>query len=116
MSKPSPTSRTLELLRADGYSVQVVEKWLPWAKRRQDLFGCIDILAMKQGVLIGIQATSGVNHNARVVKSTGEPLLRVWLTVAKFEVISWSKRGKRGEVKRWEPRREELFLEDLPAL
>lgn len=64
----SPTQRTLAKLKADGYLCAVVEKWNPHAKIRQDLFGIIDVLGIKDGETIGVQATSGSNVSARVQK------------------------------------------------
>jgi hypothetical protein len=54
----SPTARSLAHLKALGYQAKVVEKWNPFAKIRQDLFGA-DILALKPGepVLV-VQATT----------------------------------------------------------
>lgn len=42
----SPTQRTLAECRKRGYTAQVVEKWNPHARIRQDLFGVIDIVAI----------------------------------------------------------------------
>lgn len=44
----SPTARSLAHLRELGCRVKVVEKWNPFAKVRQDLFGG-DLLALKAG-------------------------------------------------------------------
>jgi hypothetical protein len=64
----TPTQRSLAKLRADGYLVAVVEKWNPHAKIRQDLFGIIDLLAIRDGETLGVQTTSGSNVAARVAK------------------------------------------------
>jgi hypothetical protein len=45
----SPTQRTLAECRKRGWVCQVVEKWNPHARIRQDLFGCIDIVALVPG-------------------------------------------------------------------
>ena len=75
----SPTQRTLRHLRATGYPlVQVVERWNPRAKVRQDLFGIVDVLAVGSDI-VGVQATSGSNVAKRVAKLTASealPLLR----------------------------------------
>ena len=42
----TPTQRTLAECRRRGWTAAVVEKWNPHARIRQDLFGCIDILAV----------------------------------------------------------------------
>jgi hypothetical protein len=45
----SPTQRTLEYLRLSGYPlVGVVERWIPRALVRQDLFGILDVLVAAQ--------------------------------------------------------------------
>lgn len=60
----SPTERTLKQLRADGWRCAVVEKWNPHARIRQDLFGFVDILAIRGGETLAVQATSGAGGNA----------------------------------------------------
>ena len=67
MSK-SPTQRSLAELRKRGYRAQVVEKWNPFAKIRQDLFGVIDVIGVGNGETVGVQATSASNVSARVRK------------------------------------------------
>ena len=65
----SPTQRSLAYLRQEGCDlVQVVERWNPHARVRQDLFGVIDILAIREGETIGVQATSAANVSSRVRK------------------------------------------------
>lgn len=64
----TPTQRTLAELRKRGYTCAIVERWNPHAKIRQDLFGVIDVLAVRDGETLGVQATSGSNVAARVAK------------------------------------------------
>ena len=65
----SPTQLTLRKLKSEGYiTVQVTEHWNAWARIRQDLFNIIDVLAVKDGITIGIQVTSKANVNARIKK------------------------------------------------
>jgi hypothetical protein len=107
----SPTSRSLQHAKKLGWHAQVVERWNQYARVRQDLFGCIDVLAIAGDKLIGIQATSGNNHASRVAKALKEPRLRAWLAAgALFEVWSWAKQGKAGKRKLWTLRREPLEL------
>ena len=100
----SPTSRTLAELRRNGYTAAVVERWNPWAKIRQDLYGFIDVLAIKaneKGVL-AIQTTTTANASSRMKKSKESPNLRIWLDSGnRFEVWGWGKRGTRGNRKTW---------------
>ena len=111
----SPTQRTLKYYRDLHWTCQVVEKWVPIAKKRIDLFGCIDIIAIQQGAgIIGIQATSGTNQSQRRTKAMAEPELRTWLEAGgRFWVVSWSKKGAAGKRKLWTIRQEEITLEDL---
>lgn len=69
----SPTERTLAEMRKRGYLVQVVEKWIPAVRRRQDLYGFIDVLAIREGEIVGVQATSGDNVASRVTKIAEHP-------------------------------------------
>lgn len=64
----SPTQRSLKHLRGEGYLADVVEKWIPGANIRRDLFGFIDILAIRDAEIVGVQATSGGNVSSRVSK------------------------------------------------
>jgi hypothetical protein len=88
----SPTARTLALLRSRGYRAAVVEHWNPYAKIRQDLFGCLDIVAVGLGRTLGVQTTSGSNVAARVAKlqnaeAVPELLNAGWLLL----VVGWRK-------------------------
>lgn len=66
----SPTARTLAQLRKDGWLAWVVEKWIPQTRTRSDLFGFIDILAIREGETLAVQATSRSNVSSRVNKIT----------------------------------------------
>ncbi|HVP49623.1 MAG TPA: hypothetical protein VMT56_00225 [Candidatus Bathyarchaeia archaeon] len=64
----SPTSRSLKHLRDQGYLAAVVERWNPYARIRQDLFGVLDLVAVKEKETLGVQTTSGSNIAARIKK------------------------------------------------
>jgi len=88
----SPTSRSLELLRSEGYLCEVVEKWNQWSKTRKDLYGFIDILAVRKGEVLGVQATSGSNVSGRVAKITEhENVGQVREAGIRIEVWGWRK-------------------------
>jgi hypothetical protein len=93
MSKKSPTSRTIEALKASGWTVEKVEYWLSFGGRggvRKDLLGGIDILAVRPGETLGVQATSKSNVSARVKKIAAEPRLKVWVEAGNaLEVWGW---------------------------
>lgn len=98
----SPTQRALQFCRDHGLTAQVVERWNPHAKVRQDLFGIIDLVVLVGSSILGVQVTSGSNHASRETKAEQEPRLREWLRCGgAFEVWSFSKRGERGKRKLW---------------
>lgn len=66
--KTSPTQRTLAELRKRGYLAAVVEKWNPHARIRQDLFGLIDVIGLREGETVGIQTTTAAHVADRVQK------------------------------------------------
>ena len=101
----SPTKRSLKALRYGGYTCAIVERWNPYAKIRQDLFGVIDILAIHPDYgIFGVQTTSdnGGIVAKHVHKCKAEPRLLVWLeSGGKFIIHGWGKRGPRGKRKVW---------------
>lgn len=110
MSKTSPTQRSLAMLRKQGYRVAITEHWNGFIKRRQDLFGCLDLIAIAPA-MIGIQTTSGNNVSARVAKILELDAAREWIEAGhRIIVHGWAKRGERGAVKRWTCREVEITL------
>ena len=64
----SPTQRSLKYLRDQGYTVAIVEHYNCFTKRRHDLFGFADLLAIRENEVMLVQVTSGTNVSARVKK------------------------------------------------
>ena len=94
MTKISPTQKSLKELRSAGYIAQVVEKWNPFAKVRQDLFGVIDIVAVHPDLIgvLGVQCTTKAHIKERLAKANAEPKLQVWLKAKnRFVVHGWEK-------------------------
>lgn len=97
----SPTALTIDYLYSIGCTpVQKVEVWNAFAKRRVDLFGCWDILAIKGKETIAVQCTSRGNMSSRIKKiaeSEYTPMLReagwtLW-------VIGWDKQDGKYRMK-----------------
>ena len=89
---PSPTQRSLAKLRADGYLAAVVEHFNHVVRIRQDLFGFIDILAIRRGEVLGVQATSRSNVSSRVAKIADHPnVAAVREAGIRIEVHGWGK-------------------------
>lgn len=62
-----------------GFDVAIVEKWNPHARKRQDLYGVFDIIAMKPGHgIFGVQVTSKSNMASRRKKIQDSPLALTW--------------------------------------
>jgi len=97
----SPTSRSMELLRKDGATVAIVERWCSFTRKRYDLFGIIDLLAVKEGETIAVQTTSYSNVSARVKKiEESEHIAAIRKAGWRVLVHGW-KKNKAG---RWECR------------
>lgn len=94
----SPTERTLAYYKKLGWPVDVSECWNPWAGKRSDLFGFIDIVVLSPTGIIGVQTTSAINHKARVNKIMGSVQALHWLRAGgKIVVMSWDKSDMREE-------------------
>lgn len=112
----TPTARALADLRKLGAVAATVEKWIPFTKRRLDLFGFADILYVLGVNIVLVQVTSGSggNHANRRAKILAEPRARTWLEAGGLiELWSYAKQGPRGKAKRWTRRLEAITLEDL---
>lgn len=71
MAAKSPTQRSLEYLREQGYHCEIVEKWNPWRRIRQDLWGWCDILAIRRGEVLAVQVTSsGVSSRIKKIQES----------------------------------------------
>ncbi len=118
-SKKRPTSRTLELLRKDGHTCQVVERWQmipghPGGGVRQDLFGGIDVVVIMDNVIVGIQCGAASGHSGHKHKLLAEGRMLAWLNAgARLLIHSWALQGPRGKAKRWLVRIEELTIADF---
>lgn len=91
MAHVSPTKLSLRHLRAEGWTVDVCERWVPMGagKVRKDLFGLVDLVGVRDGETIGVQTTSNANFNSRLNKMhDGEhaPLLAA-LVAAGWHVV-----------------------------
>lgn len=97
----SPTARTLAKLRKEGWLAWVVEKWIPQTQQRSDLFGFIDVLAIRGDETLAVQSTSRSNVSGRVRKITEhENLAAVRAAGWSIHVHGWGKMANG----RWECR------------
>ena len=108
----SPTQRSLALMLAHGHTCQVVERWNPFARVRQDLFGFVDIVAVGPLIgIVGVQATSSPVA-ARLEKIYAEPRARKWLAAGgRIEIHGWTLKGARGKRKTYQLRCVRVYLD-----
>lgn len=91
----SPTARTLAKLRKEGWLVSVVEKRHPVTRTLNDLFGFIDVIAIRDGETLAVQTTSASNFTSRVKKITDhENVAAVRKAGWGIHVHGWSKVGR----------------------
>lgn len=101
----SPTRLSLRHLRADGWTVQIVEQWNPHAGIRQDLFGCIDLLALRGAEVLAVQTTSRGEISRRCRKiATAEHLPAMRAAGWTIHVHGWDQPGGPGTRYRLEVR------------
>lgn len=129
----SPSQRTMEHMRHEGWLVGVVEKWnmhvgpeacLHCGARRgirQDLFGFADLIGVHpiDNNVVLVQATSGSNVAARLTKILTTPEVRdrarLWLSHPgrQLTIVGWKKYAKALDRKYWRPRWLYVTLHDL---
>ena len=124
MPKTHATQRTLKLLRDEGWSCHVVEKYIkhpnmPFGKRI-DAFGIGDILACKplptvDGGIALVQCfpgTSGSGFAAHRKKIFEIPETKIWLRAGgKILLYGWRQKIDKGKKRgRWMWRREEILF------
>ncbi len=91
-SAVSPTQRSLKMLRADGWTVAIVEHWNSFCHIRQDLFGFIDLLCLRGGETLAVQTTVGGEVARRIAKIADLPVVaEVRKAAWKIEVHGWRK-------------------------
>ena len=94
MATKSPTQRSLEHLREQGYHPEVVEKYNSFTKRKNDLWGFADILAIKRDEVLAVQTTSGANVASRIKKIMESDLLpKVREAGVRIIVHGWTKQA-----------------------
>jgi len=90
----------MSLLRERGYQVAPVERWNAFTKKKHDLFGCIDLLAIGNGETVAVQVTSKSNlaarrHKIEEAEAYPEMLRSKWRVI----LHGWFKEGNRWQLK-----------------
>jgi hypothetical protein len=109
----------MEEYREQGYLVGKVEFFNTFAKpfgKRVDLFHIIDLLAIKPGIILGVQSTSKAQISAHKKKCLVKERINLqsWLEAGgKFVIIGWYKKKKKKSRKLWHYKVLNLTLADL---
>lgn len=100
----TPAARSIRLLEAEGFAVDTVERWIPGAGIRRDLFGMFDLLAIRDSSTLAVQVTTADHVANRRRKLADSPLLaRCKAAGWQIELHGWHKSGQR-----WQCRREPM--------
>jgi len=87
----------LKRLREEGWEAEKVEQVIGRTFLKRDLFNVIDIVAIREGMTLGVQATSHVHLSDHKEKCEAEPLLLLWLKARnRFQIWTWGKRKVQG--------------------
>ena len=83
----------MALFESRGYKCEVVESYNSFTKRKKDMFGILDMVAIGNAETIGIQMTSKSNMSARIKKIQDSDYF-VELVRSKWRiiVIGWFKK------------------------
>lgn len=118
---PSPTERTLELLKKKYDHVGIVERFIHNKRLphgiRSDLFNIIDIICLSPDSIIGVQSC-GTDYASHFRKMTEQHKDKstAWLTSGgRLFLIGWRKVKKSRGSKKYviKPRFKEITLDDL---
>ena len=102
----SPAQLSLQALRERGYSVEMVEHYNYFSHRRKDLWGFIDILAIKENSVLAVQVAKEMSEkNPHLEKINESELFPIVKSAGiKVELHIWRKlitsRYKNGNPKR----------------
>lgn len=100
----SPTARSLAQLRQEGWTPDVVERFIAGARIRRDFLNFADIIAVREDFrgALAIQACVTGDQATRLAKIHAEPRAQIWLAAGnEIQVWGWALRGARGARKRW---------------
>lgn len=118
MSGISPTQRTLKALKEQGYRCGIVERFVGPLNIRVDLFHIIDIIAIREGEILGVQSCGqGFSEHHRKLTLEHPDACVDWLEAGgRLELWGWRKlKVKRGgKAMVWTPRTRAYGRADFP--
>ncbi len=109
------TQRTLKYLRDEDYTTAFVEKYVYQVKKKFDMFGIIDIVAIKLGETVGVQSC-GLDFTSHDRTILGHENSLKWLKAGnRLMLIGWNKvkKVRGGKVMIWKIRVKEYKINDF---
>jgi len=115
MPSTPPMTKTYEYYKELGYICGNVEKYVPKAKKKFDLFGIIDVVAISDVDTIGVQVCKAdfAAHDKKILASENSPK---WLQAGRrLVLIGWTKQKVKrgGKAMIYKSRIKEYTLEDF---
>ena len=113
--KQSSSSRSKQYLEKLGWIYGKTEMpWNRFTKKRKDLFGICDFIAVKDGLIMCGQDCVGNGDVAKHIKKIQENTVFPQVANAMpVYILSWAKRGARGKQKKWTVKVFNLFLDSV---
>lgn len=99
------SSKTKKLLRDEGYTYRDGHSYNAYIQKSKDLFGFIDIVALKEGVtgVVGVQVTSYGKLKEHLVKAKKLPAFWLWLDCGNQVIFHGWRKEKVGNRELWQP-------------
>ena len=106
----SPMQRSLKYLKKEGYVCEITEHYNQFSKRRVDLLGVIDLIALKKGVqgVTGIQTSTMSNKSAHKKKILESEEAKLFVECGNTLILHSWRKLKKGKVCRWQVDEEEI--------
>lgn len=104
--------KTIDWLRSQDFEVERVEQYNSFTRKRSDLFGIIDYLAISETDTIGVQSTgyNGKSTHLNTIMTAG--ITPIWLQAGRrLWLVCW-KRTPAGKRFRYTPQLTEISLVD----
>jgi len=123
MAKLSPTSRTLNYIRKQGWTADIVERWIPMPTHpargfRRDYLKFADLIALGEGGIIAVQSCGqAFSGHHRKITEDDEVVenVKLWLNSGgRLLLIGWRKvlKNRKGKMKYWTPRIREYHIDN----
>lgn len=97
----SPMQRTLRWLEEHGWTVEIVERWIPGANIRRDVWSCDVLACHPDGGIALVQVGTGADFASHVSKLEGNADARTFVEAGgEVVVMGWRELRETG----WTPR------------